>query len=138
MRIFFFTNTDNKCAGQCHWQRCGERYLHLLRRHDELGEITDLGRRSTGATPCCGDLVILYADDQEALDRLVGGRERFEGMRKILVLGETESGDDRKYHLLEPRYITQAERSLSELAAVIGKMKLVGGAPPPQLQGVGR
>jgi len=137
MRIFFYTNTDGNCAGHCRWQRCGMRYLHLLRGHDELGEITDLGKRAA-ATPCSEDLVILYADGEEALDRLVGGRDRFEGVRKILVLGDEGQGDDRKYHLLEPRYITQAERSLNELAAVIGKMKMVGGLPPPQPQGVGR
>lgn len=137
MRIFFFATRINDCSRGCRWQFCSERYLHDLRRVGGLGEITALGPHDPGIAPQSSDVVILYADGEAALDRLVGGRDRFEGMRKILVLGDQGRGDHRKYHLLEPRYITQAERSLSELAAVIGKMKMAGALVPPQRQGVG-
>ena len=56
------------------------------------------------------------------LDAMVGIREAFDGLKKILVVADSTGGDDRKYHLLEPRYITQAGRNIAELEAVIHKM----------------
>ena len=47
----------------------------------------------------------------------------FDGLRKILVVADSAGVDGDKYHMLTPRYITQAERNIDELEAVIHKMK---------------
>lgn len=74
-------------------------------------------------TPRNGDIIILYAENPKQLDTMIAIRDGFDGLKKILVVADPEGGDGAKYHMLTPRYITQAERSIDELEAVIRKMK---------------
>ena len=128
MRTFFFRTMKDKCTAVCRWRTCPERYLAALRNIEVLRNIEPLGEapacylKIREKAPKTGDLIILYAEDLHDLDALVLARERFDGMRKILILAEQAGGDDKKYHLLEPRYITQAWRNIAELEAVIHNM----------------
>lgn len=128
MATFFFSRKKPDCVTDCRWQTCPQRYLASLRTIEELRGIRALdGRLSDisgvrGQFPRSGDLVILYVEDLQDLDAMVGAREAFDGLKKILVIAGPVDGDDRKYHLLEPRYITQAGRNIAELEAVIRKM----------------
>lgn len=130
MPIFFFT-VHGDCNPACRggWQHCPQRYLWALRKIERFHDIRPLfGGRFPfapvpGGFPGNGDLVILYVNDLHDLEEIIGGREMFEGLKKILVVADAEGIDDRQYHLLAPRYITRAGRDVSELEAVIRKMK---------------
>jgi hypothetical protein len=128
MTTFFFSRKKPDCVTDCRWQTCPQRYLATLRKIDELRGICALDNRFTniarvhGKSPRSGDLVILYIENMQDLDAMVGSRAAFDGLKKILVIAGPVDGDDRKYHLLEPRYITQAGRNIAELEAVIRKM----------------
>lgn len=74
-------------------------------------------------TPRNGDIVILYAENSAQIDAMIAAREGFDGLKKILVVADSAGVDGDKYHMLAPRFITQAERSIGELEAVIEKMK---------------
>ncbi len=116
------------CGTDCRWRICPQRYLAALRKIDGLRNIATLGEIPTcfswlpEKAPKNGDLIILYAKDLSDLDTMVSARESFDGLKKILVVADPAGADDRKYHLLEPRYITQAGRHIAELEAVIHKM----------------
>lgn len=73
--------------------------------------------------PKLGDIIVLFAKDQQDLDRLIIEKDRFEGLKRILVVAETRGIADSRYHELAPRYITQAKRSCHEVESVIQKMK---------------
>lgn len=128
MRTFFFSTMKKHCATECRWRTCPQRYLAALRKIEGLRNIETLGgapscfSRLPEKSPKNGDLIILYAKDLDDLDAMVSARELFDGLKKILVVADPTGADDRKYHLLEPRYITQAGRNIAELEAVICKM----------------
>ena len=128
MRIFFLSTMQDTCGINCRWRTCPQRYLVALRRIEGLCNIETLSEvprhfsRIPEKSPKNGDLVILYAKDSDDLDMMVSAREAFDGLKKILVVADTVGADDRKYHLLEPRFITQGWRDVAELEAVIHKM----------------
>jgi hypothetical protein len=128
MRTFFFSTKKENCGSDCRWWICPQRYYEALRKIDGLRNIETLGEAPScfvqipEKSPRNGDLIILYAMDLSDLDAMVRVKESFDGLKKILVVADPAGGDDRKYHLLEPRYITQAERNITELEAVIHKM----------------
>lgn len=116
------------CSAGCQWSICPRRYVAALQK---IGDFQTIDSR-VGVSPCFsgnpektpknGDLIILYAMDAADLDTMVDIREAFDGLKKILVVGTPSGGDDKKYHLLEPRYITQAGCNIADLEAVIHKM----------------
>ncbi|MBU1568006.1 MAG: hypothetical protein KJ630_20585 [Proteobacteria bacterium] len=128
MRTFFFSTLKESCGADCRWRNCPQRYLAALRKNDGLRNIVTLGEahsclsRIADESPKHGDVVILYVKDVDDLDKMVSARESFEGLKKILVVADLAGADDKKYHLLEPRYITQAGRNIAELEAVIDRM----------------
>ncbi len=69
-----------------------------------------------------GDMMILYAGDDAELGELVEHREVFEEFRIILIVGEDESRNDSRCHLLKPRYIASIDTDVSEMNAVMEKM----------------
>ena len=126
---FFFSMDETDCSAGCRWRTCPQRYLSALRKieglHDIrtlLGEWTCLSPAS-GRLPRNGDIIILYAKDRQDLDVMIDSGDLFEGMKKILVMADPKGVDGRKYHMLAPRYITQAGRDMAELEAVIHKMQ---------------
>jgi hypothetical protein len=78
---------------------------------------------SLNTTPKNGDIIILYAQNSKELDTMIAIRDGFDGLKKILVVADSSGVDGDKYHMLAPRYITQAQRNIDELDAVIRKMK---------------
>lgn len=73
--------------------------------------------------PRNGDIVVLYAENVWQLDNIIKIRDGFDGLRKILVVGASVGVDANKYHMLAPRFITQSQRDIKELDAVVKKMK---------------
>lgn len=129
MMTFFFSMNETDCSSGCRWQACPQRYLYALRKIDSLENICTLfGEHSClfpvpGRSPRNGDLIILYARDRHDLDAMIDAGDFFDGLKKILVMADPAGVDGRKYHLLAPRYITQAGRNMAELEAVIHKMQ---------------
>lgn len=131
MSTFFFAMNAADCSRGCQggWQTCPQRYLWALRQMNGLHDICTLfGGHSRfapvpGGFPQNGDLIILYAKDLHDLEAMIGAGDIFDGLKKILVVADARGIDDRQYHMLAPRYITQAGRDMTELEAVIGKMK---------------
>lgn len=129
MKTFFYSIKNSECGTGCHWQACPKRYLAKLKRVNGLQDIRPIYDEvsyvspPSDMTPRNGDIVILYAENSLQLDRMIAAREGFDGLRKILVVADSAGSDGNKYHMLAPRFITQAERNIGELEAVILKMK---------------
>jgi hypothetical protein len=127
MKTFFYPARNAACDNGCHYMKCSKRCLYLLENLETLKEIIVL----TGGSPFnttqsmhlrSGDLVILYAGNGQELEDLVSIRDVFETFRIILIVGQEHSINDRKCHLLNPRYITSVGQNVAGLNAVIGKM----------------
>jgi hypothetical protein len=129
MRTFFYSIKKSDCGSDCHWQVCPQRYLAKLRTINGLQKIRPIFGQipyislPSDTTPRNGDIVILYAENSQQLDMIIAAREGFDGLKKILVVADSAGADGDKYHMLAPRFITQAERNIGELEAVILKMK---------------
>ncbi|MCP4339798.1 MAG: hypothetical protein GY799_13130 [Desulfobulbaceae bacterium] len=129
MRIFFYSVKKSNCSTGCQWQVCPQRYLAKLRTINGLQSICPIfgeisyASQALAVTPRNGDLIILYAEDIKEIDAMIAARDGFDGLKKILVVADSAGVDGDKYHMLAPRFITQAQRNISELEAVIQKMK---------------
>jgi len=129
MRIFFYSIKNSACGPDCRWQVCPQRYLAKLRTSKGITRIQPIwgkiayASQSLDKTPKNGDIVILYAENAEELDSIIGDQEGFDGLKKILVIVDSVGVDGDQYHRLAPRFITQAARNIDELEAVIQKMK---------------
>jgi hypothetical protein len=127
MKTFFYSARNAACDNGCHYMKCSKRCLYLLENLETLKEIIVLtGGSHFNTTQSMhlrsGDLVILYAGNGQELEDLVSIRDVFETFRIILIVGQEHYINDRKCHLLNPRYITSVGQNVAGLNAVIGKM----------------
>ncbi len=128
MNTFFYSiNTSDSCS-DCRWQICPQRYLAKLRKLNGLQKIQSISGKLTfspplNTAPRNGDIVILYAENSEELNAMIAMRDGFDGLKKILVVADSSGVEGDRYHMLAPRFITQAQRNIDELEAVISKMK---------------
>ncbi len=128
MRKFFYAIKKSACGSDCRWQICPQRYLARLRKITGLQSICPIfgdvvyGSPLSGSNPKNGDLIILYAENTCDLDAMIAARDNFDGLKKILVMADSTGINGDKYHALAPRFITQVERNIDELEAVIQKM----------------
>ncbi len=132
-RIFFYSIQKTDCSSDCHWLVCPQRYLARLRTIGGLqniqpifGEIAYVSPPSD-TFPRSGDIVILYAKNSSELNTIIATGDGFDGLRKILVMADSAGIKGEMYHKLAPRYITQAERNIDELEAVIERMREYAG-----------
>jgi hypothetical protein len=128
MRTFFYYIKKSACGLDCRWQVCSQRYLAKLRTinglkdiHSICGEVAFISPQLE-TSPRNGDIIILYAENSQELDTMIAARNGFDGLKKILVVADSEGVNGDKYHMLSPRYITQAQRDIGELGAVVQKM----------------
>lgn len=128
MKTYFYSVAEIKCGEECTYRTCPRRYFSRLIDETCAGKIKTFtgDERVKGTAPAAyprhGDIIILYAQNRNDLEEIITAKENFEGLRRILVVGEPDGIDDSKYHKLAPRFITQSERSLTEVEAVINKM----------------
>lgn len=128
MRTFFYSIKTSDCGLGCRWQVCPQRYLAKLRTINGLQDIQPIfGEVSYVSPPLeisprSGDIIILYAENTMELDAMIAVKEGFDGLKKILVVADSATVDGDKYHMLAPRFITQAQRNIGELESVIQKM----------------
>lgn len=129
MKTFFYSIKKSNCGANCHWHVCPQRYLAQLKTMKALRNIRPLFGKLSALSPLLptsprnGDIIILYAENAEHIDTMIATRDGFDGLKKILVVADSAGVDGDKYHMLAPRFITQAERNMDELEAVIEKMK---------------
>lgn len=134
MKKYLYQTRENACGGQCQSGVCGEKCTSLLREMCLTLECETLpaGALFKSAASMClrsGDLVVLYAGNQQELDELIDMREVFEPFRIILIIGTSENIDESKYYQLNPRYITFLEENMNGLEAVIRKMESLSYTP---------
>jgi hypothetical protein len=129
MQTFFYAVTQSHCFTGCCWQVCPQRYLSRLQGTVGLQELrTFFGEQSllpppSGVGPKNGDIIIFYVANAGELEEIIGKKDDFDGLKKILVVADSDGFSSALYHRLTPRYITLAGRDVDELAAVIHKMK---------------
>lgn len=129
MKTFFYTVAPPKCAGECHYLSCPKRYLQRLEKEESGEEFYPLtgplsyGQRCNAPFPKRGDVIILFIEDREDLERMNSCRESFDGLKKVLVVANGAGIDGSMYHKLAPRFITQANRAVTELKQVVQRMK---------------
>ena len=69
-----------------------------------------------------GDILILYAEDQEDIDNLVALENFLDNFRIILIAGTESLLAFNRYHNLAPRYTTVIDRGLEQVGAVVGRL----------------
>lgn len=128
MRTFFYSIKTSDCESNCQWHICPQRYLAKLKAinglkdiHPIYGDVFPVSL-PLDSTPKNGDVIILYAKDALDVDFMITARDDFDGLKKILVMGDSAGVDGVRYHRLAPRFITQVDRNILELEAVIQKM----------------
>jgi hypothetical protein len=99
----------------------------FLKKIEPLKELTVLPGGSHFNTPQSmnlrsGDLVILYAGNCRELEDLISIKDIFESFKIVLIVGQEKDVDNKKCHLLNPRYIAAVGQQEAGLSAVIGKM----------------
>ena len=130
MKTFFYTAVSPNCADGCSYTTCPKRYYSMLQGRDDVGELHLLDESISckphlkRPAPQHGDIIILFAQGNMELMTLNKSCEKLEGMKKILVVGDTTGIDGSMYHRLSPRYITQAGRAIEELGLVIENLKI--------------
>lgn len=129
MKIFFYTADSPQCSESCSYRYCSKNYFHKLQRlnsdrtyHCLTGPLA-YGRQGKKPFPRRGDIIILYAENSGALERMNSNSESFEGLKKVLVVADVAGIDGEMFHKLSPRYITQANRAVEELTQVVQRMK---------------
>jgi len=129
MKTFFYTVVSPNCADDCNLKTCSKRYFSRLQGledgavfHPIVGPI-DPNVHEISPVPQLGDIVVLFVQNDAELTIMNRSCDCFDGMKKLLVVGDSSGIDGSMYHKLSPRYITQAGRAVEELGQVIEKMK---------------
>ncbi len=68
------------------------------------------------------EIAVLLAANKRELDEFISLRDLLEHLRLILVLYDDEKGTVAKGHRLRPRFLTYADKDLTEVGAVLTKM----------------
>jgi len=129
MRTFFYMPRQLPCGRNCRWQDCPHGYLSRLQSASGMKAIPMIGNEAKTAAllpegvPQHGDIVVMFARDADDLELLIRDAEFFEFTRNILVFAGSSQIDASRCHCLGPRFITQADRDIDELGAVITRMQ---------------
>jgi len=129
MRTFFYMPRQLPCGKDCHWQDCPHGYLSRLQSASDMKAIQVIDNEEKTAAlmpegaPQHGDIVVMFAGDAHGLELLIRDAEFFEFTRNILVFTESSQIDASRCHYLGPRFITQTDRDIEELGAVIARMQ---------------
>lgn len=87
-----------------------------------IGDLNGLTQRLR--QPMDPDLIaVLFPKDNDELRELVGIRHLFRDLRLVLILPDSRETTVSKGHVLRPRFVGYAGSDLSDVAAVVNKMK---------------
>jgi len=127
MNIFFYAASASRCSEHCSYETCNRRCLALL---DQVPVLTDMFiipggsklQTTTSMELRSGDILILYAGNEDDLADLLKLRGYIDNFRVILIVGREDLMQAQKHHSLMPRYTTTMSRDMEKLAAVIKRM----------------
>jgi len=127
MNTFFYAASSSRCRDNCNHKTCSRRCLFLLNQIPSLQDLYILPGGSKLQTPNSmelrsGDILILYAEDQEDIDNLVALENFLDNFRIILIAGTESLLAFNRYHNLAPRYTTVIDRGLEQVGAVVGRL----------------
>lgn len=127
MNTFFYAASSSRCRDNCNYKTCSRRCLSLLNAIPALQDLFILPGGSKLQTPNSmelrsGDVLILYAEDQEDIDSLVALENFFGNFRIILIAGTDSLLAFNRHHRLTPRYTTVVDQGLEKVGAVIGRL----------------
>ncbi len=118
MHIFYYAAAKSAAS---------ERYIRKLRAMPGLEEVIVLPDGEMFKTPLavrlrCGDLIILYAANEDELVELLRLREDCKEFRIIVVLRNCGNHSVRQAHRLRPCYISCNDNTTEEVESVIQKL----------------
>lgn len=127
MNTFFYSAAEAKCNRCCDYPTCSRRCLALLSRQPFFQSTTVLPAGSGLKTPNSmelrsGDILLLYAANQEEIDQLVAIGDHFDTFRVILIIGDEELADNKGHYSLKPRYTVRLQKNMERLGDVIARM----------------
>jgi hypothetical protein len=127
MNTFFYSATSSNCGKTCHYETCSKRCLSQLVNLPFFQNMKVLPGGSRLNTPTSmelrsGDIIILYAENREDIDKLLSIKDFFDTFRVVLILGKENLVQYSKYYNLNPRYTTPIGKGMDKLSAVVDKM----------------
>ncbi|MFN2353506.1 MAG: hypothetical protein ABR512_03130 [Desulfopila sp.] len=127
MNTFFYAASSARCRDNCNYKTCSRRCLFLLNQIAALQDLYILPGGSKLQTPNSmklrsGDVVILYAEDQEDIDSLVALENFFGNFRIIFIAGTDSLLESNRHHSLTPRYTMVVDQGLEKVGAVIDRL----------------
>lgn len=127
MNIFFYAASAAKCRERCSYETCNRKCLALLNKVPVLSHMFIIPAGSKLQTPTSmelrsGDILILYAGDEDDLADLLKLRGYIDNFRIILIVGKEDLMQAQKHHSLMPRYTTTMTQNIEKLGAVINRM----------------
>ncbi len=130
MNTFFYSAADTRCSGNCEYKTCSKRCLSLLSRQSFAQDIKVLPAGSCLKTPNSmelrsGDILLLYAANQEEIDQLVAIGDNFDTFRVVLIIGAEDLTNIQGYYSLKPRYTARLHTNMDRLGNVIARMLAV-------------
>ena len=127
MNTYFYAASASKCQDNCCYQTCSRRCLSLLEDVRNSNDMVILPGGSRLQTPTSmelrsGDILILYAGDNDDLDALVSIKDIFDTFRVILIVGEDSLIQYGQHYRLTPHYTTALGKNMDKLGAIIDRM----------------
>lgn len=127
MNTFFYAASSSRCRDNCNYSTCSRKCLFLLDQIPTLQDLYILPGGSKLQTPNAmelrsGDILILYAENQEDIDSLVALENFLGNFRIILIAGTDSLLETNRHHSLTPRYTTVVDQGLERVGAVIDRL----------------
>ncbi len=127
MNTFFYPAKASHCTEACSYISCSARCLSRLTDQPFYEKLRLLTGGSNLTSPSSlelrsGDLIILYAADDDDLDRLCSLKDVFNPFRIILLVAADTLMRHGKHYSLKPRYTTTINDSMAKLNTVIDRM----------------
>ena len=127
MNTYFYAASASKCQESCSYQTCSRRCLSLLEDVRNSSDMVILPGGSRLQTPTSmelrsGDILILYAGDNDDLDALVSIKDIFDTFKIILIVGEDSLIQNGQHYRLTPHYTATLGKDTDKLGAVIDRM----------------
>lgn len=122
MRTFFYSVRATDCQRDCVWQTCSERYYSQLKaakpEYDFL-KLDNMVQVNVQLYPKWGDVIILFVSMQKDIEQFISQKERFEGLKRIIVVADPDNIRVEECHKFRPSYITNISQDIHEVTSVV-------------------
>jgi hypothetical protein len=133
MNTFFYSARRALCPADCSFPDCAERCLYVLQQLPALAGIQPLPNGTlfplSPTIPLrSGDLIVIHVATIKELETLVDAHQALDPYRLVLIVNDEVYDSSRRYHLLNPRYITTTGQAAEQLDPVVRR---IIGQPAP-------